>query len=225
MFYIIRIVFVILVTVVLLLGLIAFLKKQVKKRKTLSKKYKVTTVIIVVALFLAAELLCFIPFEASFLRFDSIEDSLEYKWINSDDFTIHEENDFAFAVKGVFDLYSFEKINDKYSLVNYHSKINRYKMPDDSSYNSGIRNLYSAYNKTANKTFYLLNISPREYQDGIVICNELNFEYFAQPKITRGMFGYTPILGTLYQVYAITDGEPVDVIHVEMNGQTKTFQK
>ena len=127
--------------------------------------------------------------------------------------------------KGVFDLYSFEKINDKYSLVNYHSKINRYKMPDDSSYNSGIRNLYSAYNKTANKTFYLLNISPREYQDGIVICNELNFEYFARPKITRGMFGYTPILGTLYQVYAITDGEPVDVIHVEMNGQTKTFQK
>ena len=225
MFYIIRIVFVILVTVVLLLGLIAFLKKQVKKRKTLSKKYKVTTVIIVVALFLAAELLCFIPFEASFLRFDSIEDSLEYKWINSDDFTIHEENDCAFAVKGVFDLYSFEKINDKYSLVNYHSKINRYKMPDDSSYNSGIRNLYSAYNKTANKTFYLLNISPREYQDGIVICNELNFEYFAQPKITRGMFGYTPILGTLYQVYAITDGEPVDVIHVEKNGQTKTFQK
>ena len=225
MFYIIRIVFVILVTVVLLLGLIAFLKKQVKKRKTLSKKYKVTTVIIVVALFLAAELLCFIPFEASFIRFNSIEDSLKYKWINSDDFTIHEENDCAFAVKGMFDLYSFEKINDQYSFVNYHSKINTYKMPDVSSDNRGILQLFSAFNKTANKTFYLLNIGAREYQDGMVICNELNFEYFAQPKITRGMFGYTPILSSVYQVYAITEGEPVDVIHVEKDGQTKTFTK
>lgn len=223
MYYLIRIVFVILVLAILLLGVRAFLKKQVENGKKLSKKYLVTTVIIVVALFLAVELLCFIPFEASFIQFNSIEDSLKYKWINSDEITIHDENDCTFAVKGMFDLYSFEKINDKYGFVNYHSKINKYKMPDINSYNSDIHNLYSAYNQTANKTFYLLNIGARDYQDDMIICNELNFDYFAQPKTTRNMFGYTPILGTVYQIYAITDGEPVDVIHVEMNGQKKTF--
>ena len=96
-------------------------------------------------------------------------------------------------------------------------------MPDRGAGNRKIHGLYTAYNKEANKTFYLLNLGVDEFKDILFVCDSIHFEYFAKPTFRTTAFGYSPLIGSECQVYAVADGEPIREISAEYDGQHKTF--
>lgn len=225
MFYIIRIIFFCVIFFLLSFLFFLFLKKGVKRGKKYSKKELRTYSMIYIGAVLLLTAVSFLPFESPFIRFDTVEESLQYKWISADDITVYSDDDCAFAVKGTYEIYSFVKDDRGYSYVNYQSKLITYRMPDFSEYNRSIHKLYAVYNKALDKTFYLLNVGYGEYPNDVVICESINFEYFAQPLFTKTFLGYTPILGIAYQYCSVTDGEPIQELIVEYDGQIKTFVK
>ncbi len=219
MFYIIRIIFIVFVVLPLGFIVIKHFRKQVAKGKKYTKlQYYVIVYSIMLSVFLLSAL-SFIPFEASFIRFDSVEESLKYKWIDTKDITIHYEDDCAFAVRGRRDLYSFDKNDDGYSFVNYHSKKHHYHVYDDDMY----LDLYSMYQKDDNKTFYLLNYRKRDYQEGYIDCESLDFNYFAQPEYELKEFDYFTNNSIVYQEYAICDGEPLETINLRYGDLQETL--
>ena len=154
MYYLIRIIFLVIFVLTTLLAEIIYLRKQVKKGKryTMRKVVVIGLAVGVFTLFITS--LSFIPFEAPFLRFDSVEDALRYKWIDPENITVHYEDDCAFAVKRTYEIYAFDKDENGFGFVNYHSTEHRYHLADYSVDSKNIGTLYSVYHKKANKTFY-----------------------------------------------------------------------
>jgi len=215
MYYIIRII----LFVVLLLACFyterTFFKKQIAKGKQYTMR-KARTISITFRLsFLLLQCLIFhIPFEAPFLHFGSVEDALKYKWINPKDVVIHSEDDCAFAVKGSYEIFAFDKDDKGYGFVNYHADKQKYYASDMSPDNKAIVYLSAVYQKTAEKTFYLLGLETNEYQDDLLDCDRLDFDYLSKAK-SNTVF--------IDQVYAVKDGKPEQDIHIQYGDQQKTF--
>ena len=225
MFYIIRKIFIIILALTAWFVTRQYIKRVKKivakgEKYTKRKFYAIYLSIFLFAFLLSA--LSFIPFEGAFIRFDSVEDSLKYKWIDTQYLTIHYEDDCAFAVKGCTEFYAFDKDNEGFGLLNYHSVTHLYNEPPRNAINHNMFNLYSVYHKTTDKTFYLLNNGMRSYSIDFN-DNNSNFTYFAQPLYTKSDLGYTPIIGEVYQYYAVDDGQPLEKVSFMINGQLETF--
>ncbi len=217
MFYIIRIIFI--VIVVLPLGLIEIehFRRQIAKGKKYTKlRYYVIIYSITLSVFLLSAL-SFIPFEASFIRFDTVEDALKYKWIDTKNITVHYEDDCAFAARGLRDLYAFDKNNDGFGFVNNHAKKEIYHnyAVEDNIY----LDLHAVYQKDDNKTFYVLNYYNKDYQEGFIDCESLDFNYFAEPEYDFKNLD----LYTKYQKYAVCDGEPLKIIKLKYGDLQETL--
>lgn len=223
MFYLFRIIFIVVLFLVVEFAFFKYIKRQVANGKKYTKQ---KILLIALCLHLPIVLLSFasfIPFEGAFLRFDSVEDSLNYKWIDMQYVTVHYEDNFAIAVKGDDEIYTFDKNDEGFGLVNYHLVTHKYLEPDDSLENQSISHLYSVYHKTADKTFYLLNYATKEYQEDVIDSDNINLKYFAHPLFTKSEFGYVHIIGSVYQVFDVTDDKPLQEIHVRYKEQYKTF--
>ena len=80
--------------------------------------------------------------------------------------------------------------------------------------------------KDVNKTFYLLNYSSKERKDDLIHSDHIDLEYFAHPLYQNnnlGWFGYSPVIGSVYQEYAVAEGEPLASFDVIFDGSLKTF--
>ena len=121
MYYLIRIIFIFVLVSTTIFAEIIYLRKQVKKGKQYTRRRLriISLTLRFSVLFIA--LLSFIPFEAPFLHFDSVEDALRYKWIDPENITVHYEDDCAFAVKRTYEIYAFDKDENGFGFVNYHS--------------------------------------------------------------------------------------------------------
>lgn len=203
-----------------------YFKRQVSKGKQYTSR-KLRALIFSIRLFvlLVSVLLFLFPFEAPFLHFNSIEDSLRYKWIDSKDITVHVEKDCAFAVRGTYEIFAFGRSEKGFSFVNYNSTKCKYYASNENIDNSSIYNLYSVYQKSANKTFYLLDLGISEYQEELFESDNLDFNNLAHPDSKNNMFNKAPIVGSLYQLFAINNGEPIPEINVRYNDQHKSFTK
>jgi len=150
MYYIIRIVFISIFFLITLFVERHCFKRQVSKGKQYTSQ-KLRALIISIRFFalLVSVLVFWIPFEAPFLHFDSVEDSLSYKWIDSRDITVHVEKDCAFAVRGTYEIFAFSKSEKGFSFVNYNSTKCKYYATDENIDNRSIYNLYSVYQKSA----------------------------------------------------------------------------
>lgn len=229
MFYIIRIIFIIILALTawfVTRQYIKRVKKIVAKGEKYSKRkfYAIYLSISLSAILLSV--LSFIPFEGAFIRFDSIEDSLKYKWIDTQYLTIHYEDDCAFAVRGTYEIYTFDKNDDGFGFVNYNSTKHEYREPNDDDLNIKFHYAYSVYQKDVNKTFYLLNYSSKERKDDLIHSDHIDLEYFAHPLYQNnnlGWFGYSPVIGSVYQEYAVAEGEPLASFDVIFDGSLKTF--
>ena len=135
-------------------------------------------------------------------------DALGYKAV------VHYEDDCAFAVRGTYEIFAFDKDDKGFGFVNYHSSKQKYYASDASVDNKSIYNLYSVYQKTANKTFYLLDLGTDKYQEELFECDDLDFEYFA--KINAG-------ISSMNQVYAVNTSKPIQKILVRYDDRQKTF--
>ena len=208
MFYIIRIIFI--VIVVLPLGLIEIeqFRRQIAKGKKYTKpRYYVIIYSITLSVFLLSAL-SFIPFEASFIRFDTVEDALKYKWIDTQYFTIHYEDDCAFAVRGTSEIYALDRDENGFGFVNYNSKRYKYYVSDYELSN----NVYDpccVYHKNTNKTFYLVSYGHDDTPKVITDNGNIDLVYFTKPETSD--YGRLPIF-FLTQEYAVCEGEPSEAI-------------
>ena len=215
MYYVIRI-----ILIVVLLSAVFFVERQYFRKQTIKDKQYTKRKVKAISLsfrWSALSVCClilFIPFEAPFIHFDSVEDSLSYKWINPKEVVVHYEDDCAFAVRGTYEIFAFDKDDKGFGFVNYHSSKQKYYASDASVDNHSIYNLYSVYQKTANKTFYLLDLGTDKYQEELFECDDLDFEYFA--KINAG-------ISSMNQVYAVNTSKPIQKILVRYDDRQKTF--
>ena len=216
MYYIIRI---ILVVVILLAAFFAekqFFKKQIAKGKQYTyRKARAISFPFRLFVLLIQFLIFFIPFEAPFMHFGSVEDALRYKWIDPKDAVIHYEDDCAFAVKGSYEIFAFDKDDKGFGFVNYHAEKQKYYAYDARSDNDSILYLAAVYHKTADKTFYLLGLGIKEYQDDLMKTDCLDFNFLT--KTTSNTYFI------INQCYAVNKGNPVLELHTKYGDQQKSF--
>ena len=229
MFYVIRIVLIIILVLSARFAIRRYIKRVKKtvakgEKYTKRKFYAIYLSIPLSAILLSA--LSFIPFEASFIRFDTVEDALKYKWIDTQYLTIHYEDDCAFAVRGTTEIYAFDRNEDGFGLVNHHSKKFTYREIYDNDLSFSVLNTYAVYQKDANKTFYLLNYQSGDRKEDVIQSDVIDLKYFAHPlyeKNNYGWFGYTNVFGSVYQDYDVATGEPLEIFDVSFEGISKTF--
>lgn len=226
MFYVIRIVLIIILVLSARFAIRRFIKKSTAKGKVYTKRQLFVVILSIELFVLLLSALSFIPFEASFIRFDTVEDALKYKWIDTQYLTIHYEDDCAFAVRGTTEIYAFDRNEDGFGFVNHHSKKFTYREIYDNDLSFSVLNTYSVYQKDANKTFYLLNYQSGDRKEDVIQSDVIDLKYFAHPlyqKNNFGWFGYTNVFGSVYQDYDVATGEPLEIFDVSFEGISKTF--
>ena len=142
MYYFIR-----LLIVILLFCLIIFIMVKSKKfifftknthpelysKYCTDKKFRKSTIILNISISLIAPLLLLIssyPYEGHFITFETINDSLNYKNINTENIDIYDYDDCVFVVdNSEYDIYSVTKTNGRYKLVDFDSENIGYYQP------------------------------------------------------------------------------------------------
>ncbi len=117
------------------------------------------------------------PYEGHFMTFETINDSLSYKNINTENIDTYEYDDCVFVVDSENNIYSITKEDNKYKLVDFNSENINYTQP---SYNGGLKITEpksAKFNKDTNKTFYYLGISTEEKPTGEVTMNDNKMTY------------------------------------------------
>lgn len=91
------------------------------------KKYRNSTLILNILIALILPLLVLIssyPYEGHFITFETINDSLAYKNIGTENIDIYEYDDCVFVVdNSEYDIYSVTKVNERYKLADFNSEI------------------------------------------------------------------------------------------------------
>ena len=155
MYYIIRIV----ILVIAALCLFFYLKR---KGKLQEKRSKIAVIISVIAFALICTIVS-IPIEASFVRFNSAKASVAYSTLNSNGKTESIETDkTAFTVSHKGNNWSYHvitKYDDKYGFCNRHSQIvNSFDaIPVDDGNNRGIFYVSKLVNYDTNEKCYMID--------------------------------------------------------------------
>lgn len=178
MYYFIR-----LLIVILLFCLIIFIMVKSKKfifftknthpelysKYCTDKKFRKSTIILNISISLIAPLLLLIssyPYEGHFITFETINDSLNYKNINTENIDIYDYDDCVFVVdNSEYDIYSVTKTNGRYKLVDFDSENIGYYQPHQVGNNGTTTPQVGKYNKETNKTFYYFGITGDEKPD------------------------------------------------------------
>ena len=178
MYYFIR-----LLIVILLFCLIIFIMVKSKKfifftknthpelysKYCTDKKFRKSTIILNISISLIAPLLLLIssyPYEGHFITFETINDSLNYKNINTENIDIYDYDDCVFVVdNSEYDIYSVTKTNGRYKLVDFDSENIDYSQPHRIGNAGTTTPRVGKYNKETNKTFYYFGITGDEKPD------------------------------------------------------------
>ncbi len=160
--------------------------------------------IFVALTFVAIIFICRYPFEGYFITFDTVEDSLSYKGISTEDITIYEYDDCTFVVSEDYSIYSITKVNQKYKLVDFKSdniKYIQYKI----SGNEYVSNPISAkFNKEINKVFYYIGIETNSKPENGVMLDG-NTMTFCTNATTNRLIKYYQ---REYWIYSYVDNAP-----------------
>lgn len=119
------------------------------------------------------------PFEGCFLTFDSINDSLAYKFISTENIDTYDYGDCVFAVdKSDNKIYSITKTDGRYRLVDYNSDDIEYVQVSKRGRDETTEPRIAKYNKDTNKTFYYIGVGAKaKPQDGMVTLDGNEMEY------------------------------------------------
>lgn len=183
-----------------------------------NKNYKIKYIlkfIITVILLITIVRISFYPFEGYFLQFNSIEDALKYRGYNTQNLEIFEYDDCAFAFdKEDRKLYTFDKRENSYGFVNFNSVNSKYNEFETSYHYFENDYIYSSYNKTVNKTFYLINVrTDKDIIDDEIIINGAKAEFEKEIDVTY----FKEINRTLKQYICIQDNQPGKTIDIIIN--------
>lgn len=133
------------------------------------KKFRKSTIILNISISLIAPLLLLIssyPYEGHFITFETINDSLNYKNINTENIDIYDYDDCVFVVdNSEYDIYSVTKTNGRYKLVDFDSENIGYYQPHQVGNHGTTTPQVGKYNKETNKTFYYFGITGDEKPD------------------------------------------------------------
>lgn len=198
MYYLIR-----LLIVILLYCIIIFIMAKSKKiiffpkyrnselyqKYCTDKKYRNSTLILNILIALILPLLVLIssyPYEGHFITFETINDSLAYKNIGTENIDIYEYDDCVFVVdNSEYDIYSVTKVNERYKLADFNSENIEYGQPHQVG-NSGTTTPQAGkYNKETNKTFYYFGITGEEKPDDKEVTLDGNEMTFCKESITE----------------------------------------
>ena len=216
MFYLFRmIVFFVLNTLYfVIVGIV--LQDQAKKSVLTKKRYNLIK-IIGIACVLVVTGISFIPFEAPFVRFDTPQEALKYRWIDTEDTVVCESDYGAFIVKpDNEEIFSVAKDEKGYGYLNYHSKKELYIYPHYNQFNTTGDFIYSCNNQSTNETIYLVYFY-KKIDDNInidlykIICDDVEMERI--PYITT--------FGSLdeFCYYIIDENPPKESIGISINGE------
>ncbi len=171
MYYIVRTLTFVLCILIIAVIFLLIRKFAIKHRKPdFNEKYATDKVfrrkviirsICIYIVFIVLMLLCTYPVECHIITFDSVEDSLAYKNISTENITIYESEKTVFiADEDKLKLYSVTKVGDKFSTVDFQCENCNYYEPK--SINSIIKQPTKAkFNKATGETFYYIRITPR----------------------------------------------------------------
>ena len=209
MFYLIRIILIIMI----LLACFLFLrKKKVSIFSKTNRKKRIIGIVLSVV-FIA---LLFIPYEAPFVRFDSPEASVKYSTIKGN-MPLHvvEGENAAFTLQNANNNYYFHTIlkhDDKYGFCDYHSKIDKVinsPFTEDDNFSGSIVT-YKLSSSETNEACYMIMFSKTRRME--------------QNRIAVYASDHTPI-DTLFQndnamVFALINGADKSDAAFSYNGQT-----
>lgn len=221
MFYLFRmIVFFVLNTLYfVIVGIV--LQDQAKKSVLTKKRYNLIK-IIGIACVLVVTGISFIPFEAPFVRFDTPQEALKYRWIDTEDVIVRETDDCAFLLMptGTDNIYSVTKDENGYGYINYHTKNITYVHPDgpDDTPGSTCREIYACYNQDSEKTLYLAVFYKKDDID--IDSYTLTFDGEMLERIPgRERHNY-------YDYCFIDDNAPKETFETAVNGESpKMYRK
>lgn len=143
------------------------------------KKVKLGVIVLLVAFALFA-LTIFYPFESSFIRFDTIDQSIDYSMYKFNFFEkigsevyLAEDDNTAFIVNKKGNTYrytSITKYDDGYGYCGHNVNIKLSTQPTfiSTSQFEGAVSMSTVYNKNTNKTCYILNFLDDEFDDNIL---------------------------------------------------------
>ena len=209
MFYLIRIILIIMI----LLACFLFLrKKKVSIFSKTNRKKRIIGIVLSVV-FIA---LLFIPYEAPFVRFDSPEASVKYSTIKGN-MPLHvvEGENAAFTLQNANNNYYFHTIlkhDDKYGFCDYHSKIDKVinsPFTEDDNFSGSIVT-YKLSSSETNEACYMIMFSKTRRME--------------QNRIAVYASDHTPI-DPLFQndnamVFALINGADKSDAAFSYNGQT-----
>lgn len=163
--------------------------------------------------------LCNIPFEAPFVKFDTVEESLSYKWIDTNGINVFDYNDCAFVVGKEDRIYSILKVDNKYFMVDFCAKDAQYYQEN---LNQDFRNFINAkHNRVTNKTFYTVVVNERKgATQPIVYMNESSIGY-TKSYITTFPDPF-PNKVSLYSI--MLEGGLLEQFDICSNGSKTTFR-
>ena len=152
--------------------------QQFKTDKRFKQSVYVTDVAFIVFLLAIIAATSF-PFEGSFVTFDSVNDSLAYKLINTENLSTYDYSDCVFVVDNSNDkIYSVTKTNGRYKLVDYNSENIEYVQVSQRGRDETTEPLKAKYNKDTNKTFYYVGVGGKvKPHDGAVTFDGKKMEY------------------------------------------------
>lgn len=152
--------------------------QQFKTDKRFRQSVYITDVAFIVFLLVVIAATSF-PFEGSFITFDSVNDSLSYKLISTENLSTYDYSDCVFVVDNSNDkIYSITKTNGQYKLVDYNSENIEYVQVSQRGRDETTEPLKAKYNKDTNKTFYYVGVGGKvKPQDGTVTFDGKKMEY------------------------------------------------
>ena len=139
-----------------------FTNRELYKIYCTDRKYKRKCILLNIYLaiiMLLIILASFYPYEGHFLTFKSVNDSLAYKNIDTQDITTCEYDDCVFVIDNDnYTIYSVTKDNNRYKLVDFNSESLEYTQPKRVGSERTTNPQFAKFNKETEKTFYLLGV-------------------------------------------------------------------
>lgn len=191
MYYLIRVILVIVLFSLMIFALIMDKKLIVfskRRNPEIYKKFKtdmqfrravyITNISLSIVLLVLILISCF-PFEGYFISFDSVNDSLAYKLISVENVDTYDYGDCVFAVDNSGNkIYSITKTNGRYKLVDFNSENIKYVQVPERGRDETTEPRIAKYNKDTNKTFYYIGVGGKtKPQDGMVTLDGNKMEY------------------------------------------------
>lgn len=191
MYYLIRVILVPILFLLIVFALrkskkiVFFSKKrnpEIYKKIQTDKRFKRSVYILNLALILLLLALIYIssfPFEGYFLTFDSVNDSLAYKFISTENIDTYDYGDCVFSVdNSEKKIYSITKVDGRYKFVDFNSEDIGYVQLSESGRDETTEPRIAKYNKDTNKTFYYIGVGAQaKPQDGTVTLDGNKMEY------------------------------------------------